>query len=70
MTTKTYRYKTWSGAIATVEAYSVAFHPGYVVFSDIDGRIVLAEDAANCSRLSNDDAEGVATRRLPNPKDT
>lgn len=61
---ETYRYKTWSGAVVTVQATTVRFEPGYVVFEDHDGRIVLAEDAANVSRLSNDRAVGEATRRL------
>lgn len=65
----TYRYKTWSGGVAVVDAYSVAFEPGYVVFSDIEGRIVHAEAATNCLQLTNDAAVGTSTRRLlpPNP---
>lgn len=65
----TYRYKTWSGSHATVQAASVEFGSAYVVFRDVDGRVVLAEQVANVAQLTNDAAEGDATRR-PRPPAT
>lgn len=65
----TYRYSTPMGSAATVRAASIEFGPAHVVFRDLDGRVVLAEQVANVSKLTNDAAEGDATRR-PRPPES
>jgi len=74
----TYRFRTWGGRTVVVDANSVAFHPGHVVFSDVNGRIVHSEQNNNVNQLTNDRADGTAVevadgssrRLLPTPKDT
>ncbi len=65
-----YRYRTWGGETATVDAASVEFTSEHVVWRDASGRVVLAESNNNVSRLSNDAAIGEATRRLETPEET
>lgn len=64
----TYRYRTWGGRTVVVEANSVAFQPGHVVFSDVDGRILHAEQNNNVNQLTNDRAEGTAVELNGEPR--
>lgn len=54
----TYTYRTWGGSNATVTAYWIEFAPGYVVFRDHQGRVVLAERDTNVHGLRETGADG------------
>lgn len=66
----TYRYYSPGSLLQTVRAASVEFQPTHVVFRDLDGRVLLAEEATCVRRLTNVDAEGAADRRPPLPEGT
>jgi hypothetical protein len=61
-----FTYRTWAGRDAEVYAATASFEPAHVVFRTAGGSIVLAEDNANVSRLTEhapDTAGYPATRR-------
>lgn len=64
MASRQFRYKTFMGDVAVVEAYSVSFEAHHVVFRDEFSGIVLAEDVRQVGRLTERDVDGTATRRL------
>lgn len=47
-----FTYRTWAGRDAEVYAAEVTFEQAHVVFRTAGGAIVLAEDNANVSRLT------------------
>ena len=61
---RTWRYRTWGGANATVVAYSVEFAPTHVVWRDAEGSVVLAERPENVNELAQVGTLGSATRGI------